>query len=232
MKLFVAQIYTVAQYDFRRLDEEKAFHTYEEAFEYLKQEFFEDECDESFLKSYFAEITEYNESDSEIVQTRTRFNCMGEVFKMLKNDDDDEEIGKPKEIDKNFVPQFKNGDVVTIKYVKGTSFSLFTDTIGVVTGAPSIYADWKNKYNLSDDFWEPVYMVEFVGDTGFLSHCHPFEQEMQLFENEIPAKLIVLEKLSNHFKKIKLIDEQIIKSMRFGEIYVLNNKTIKDVDWG
>lgn len=229
MKFFVSNIYTVAQYDFKRLDEEKAFNSYEKAFEFLKKEFFEDEYNESYLKSYFAEIVEYNLVGNEVKISRERFNCFGELFNFSKNTD----VQKTKsiKINKSFVPKYKIGDIVIIKYLKGISYSLFEDTVGVITGIPQGYKEWKEQYNLPDDSWEPVYLVEFIDDTGFLSHCHPFEQEIELHIKELSSELMILDKISKHYKKEKMINEKVLKSLRFREIYALNNKTIKDINW-
>ncbi len=59
MSIFVAKIYTVQHYGFRRLDEEKAFMSHEGALAYLQEEFFEEEDPDGWGRDYFAEIAEY-----------------------------------------------------------------------------------------------------------------------------------------------------------------------------
>lgn len=231
MKIYIVKTYTVAHYGFKRLDEEKGFNSYLEALEYLQEEFFEEEDnDESYLKSYFAEIVEYYMQDKEIIITKTRFDCLGKVFATFKSTDN-QRINYQSRIDKNFSPSFNIGDIVTLKYQNDTSVSLFDDTIGVVTGVPMSYIEWKDKYNRPDDFWDPVYMVEFVEDSGYLTHCHPVEEEMEAFNKKLPEELVILEKLSKYVKEEIIIKEEIIKSLRAGDIYALNTKTIKDIDW-
>ncbi len=231
MKIFIAKTYTVVHYGFKRLDEEKGFDSYEKALNYLQTDFFEeDDVNKSYLKDYFAEIVEYNLCNNEVIITKTRFNCLGKVFATLKSTDN-YVFRQNQKINKSFTPTFKEGDIVLLTYHAHNSLSLFNDTIGVVTGVPNSYHEWKKEYNLPDEVWEPIYFVEFIEDTGFLTHTHPMEEEMQLFNKKLPDELILLEKLSKHFKKEKIIDERILKALRSGDIYALNQKTINDIDW-
>ncbi len=229
MKIYIAKIYTVSTYGFKRLDEEKGFTDYSQALKYLKEEFFEEEDnDESFIKSYFAEIVEYHMVNKEAVITKTRFNCLGKVFATLKNTSNI--INRQQKIKKDFIPTFNIGDIVTLKYKDKRSISIFDETIGVVAGVPKPYIEWKEKYKLPDDAWDPTYLIEFIADSGYLDHCHPVEDEIELFNKSMPEELIVLEKLSKHFKKEIIVKDKILHDLRKGSIYALNVKTIKDID--
>ncbi len=212
-----------------RLDEEKGFTDYSEALKYLSEEFFEEEDDdESFIKDYFAEIVEYDIQNKEIVINKTRFNCLGEVFATLK-DTSNSQFLHQQEIKKDFSPTFNIGDIVVLKNKSKSSISLFDETIGVVTSVPQTYSEWKKEYNLPDDCWEPNYIVEFIKDSGYLEHCHPIEAEMELFDKKLPKELILLEKLSKHFRKEMVIDDKILYDLRAENIFALNIKTIKDI---
>ena len=74
-------------------------------------------------------------------------------------------------------------------------------------------------------------MVEFIGETGMWTHSHPLEQEIQLLNKDLPKELSALKKISNHFKGIKPINEDLLYSFRKGEVYMLNKKTVNDVKW-
>ncbi len=230
MKIYIAKIYTVSTYGFKCLDEEKGFTSYSKALEYLREEFFEEEeDDESFIRNYFAEIVEYDIQNKEVIINKTRFNCLGEVFATLKNTSN-QVMSRQPEIKKDFIPTFNIGDIVILKYQDKRSIDLFTDTIGVVSGVPKPYIEWKATYNLPDDAWDSVYLVEFISDSGYLTHCHPVEDEMVLFDKELPEELIILQTLSKHLKKEIVIKDKILHDLRGGDIYALNTKTIKDID--
>ncbi len=229
MKIYIAKIYTISTYGFRCLDEEKGFTSYSKELAYLREEFFEeDDSDSTFARKYFAEIVEYVTHDNEVIINKTRFDCLGKVFATLK-DTSNQKFCYQQEINKNFVPTYNVGDIVMLKYKDGESVDLFTQTIGIVSGTPRSYVAWKEKYNLPDDAWDEAYLVEFIGDNGYLTHCHPSEEEMEIFNEKLPEELVLLEVLSRHFKKEITLDGKIIEDLRARNIYALNTKNIKDV---
>ncbi len=156
----------------------------------------------------------------------TRYTLLGEVFATIRSDDEEERPGV--EVDEGYVPSFREGDLVRITSRWGLSLMPSDGIIGVVTGVPKSYEDWRRT---ASGAWDPVYMVECIAPTGYMTHFHPMEAEMAPFAGELPEDLLLLGRLSQHFRGEALIDEKTLSDLRLGEIYAYDVRTIGDVEW-
>lgn len=228
MSIYVAKVYTVGLYGFTRLDDERAFGTKEEALAYLREDFFEEEGDqdiEEWAKDYFAEIVEYSPKEGGGLEViKTRYTLMGEVFFTLRDGvrDESQRVSTPAE---DFTPKFQQGDIVRIRYNPNGSRALFAEVLGVVNGVPT------DTPASEGEEVDTCYLVDYIGEAGFLTHCHPEEAELELYAEALPEELRLLRFLSEDLRGRRSMPEELSQALYQGEIYALNIKGVREYSW-
>jgi len=106
------------------------------------------------------------------------------------------------------------GEIVTIMPFPWNPFSpTYIKTIGVVSCLPKSFDD-KNNYTHNEE-----YIIECIR-SGFLYHWHVKKYALQKYTDDIPENMSFLKILSDHYKKIKVIPEDILNAVYNGELFV------------
>jgi hypothetical protein len=125
----------------------------------------------------------------------------------------------------SFKPKFQAEDLVAYEDC-GNSL------IGVISNVPLTFEERKQKaYKIEGlDNSDQVYNIEYIDDCGSLQHSHISEENLEFYQQELPKEVRFLDRLSKHFSGVALLNEQLLLSIMKGEIYLLNKKTLKDIE--
>lgn len=101
---------------------------------------------------------------------------------------------------------FSIGDIVKLSPFPWNQHSpTHVETIGVVSKTPA--AD------------EDEYIVDYIRD-GFIGHWHSTASALEEFSGRIPANLIFLAELADHYKGVKLIPEKTLSAVYNCEVFI------------
>ncbi len=119
----------------------------------------------------------------------------------------------------SFINKFEIGDIVVVRaFPWNWESPIPEDIIGVIVNTPVVYDEWVKGGNDKYE-WDNTYVTYNIRD-GYLDHIHTTEKGLKLFENEIPESLYFIGQLSEHFKGNIVIDEEILKDIVAGKIFV------------
>lgn len=113
--------------------------------------------------------------------------------------------------------KFKVGDVVKIK----SAYNLDIESnLGVIQFLPGPYErkDWGEQEDGSFIYYEPGFRVEYLDNVGRLEHDHLYEEDVELFEDELPERLAFLQLLSDHYKGKRQIKEKALYDLEAGNM--------------
>ncbi len=231
---YIARKFWAHEYGAKSIYEESIFESYDSAYAYILS--ISEEDHDRFLCEIVGLIVGDAESyENEEIWT---FDRKGKLVRhynakkrydnctVIENDEDKTILKEPRP--SCFTGKFKTGDIVVIRaYPWNNESPIPENTIGVISQHPKFYHDWieagNDKYG-----WDGQYVIEFIRD-GYLCHMHISENNLEISEGDIPENLSFLHRLSEHFKGIKLIDNEILTQVYDGKIFIENVQYYKEI---
>ncbi len=226
-KIYIARKYTANDAGAKHYYEERAFTSYDNAFEFI--EYISEENDEAFL-SEIAIFLLNSHFGFEKMAVHT-FDKEGKLLvneeetKDLKNyyviEENGEQTLYPKRSPESFSGKYNVGDLVFIRAFPWNKVSpTYEDTIGVISEVPVSYNEWIEKGN--EKFtWDNTYVVDCIRD-GYLGHWHIEEVGISPYEDGLPKKLKFLKILSDYYLEQIEIPKNIFEKIICGDLFVEN----------
>jgi hypothetical protein len=124
--------------------------------------------------------------------------------------------------------KFKLGDLVHVKaFPKNPKSSIYMDTIGVISGVPLTYEQWKEAKQTDSDSlayygWDYNYAVSFIMEWGYLDHAHMLEEAVEPFTEDLPEELGLLRELQEYVRGRKKWSDEIVNALYEQKIFVKN----------
>lgn len=70
------------------------------------------------------------------------------------------------------------------------------------------------------------YFIDYISELGYLERDHFSKNELvsqfQLYKHPLPSQYSFLRVLSNHYKRIKIIDEKLLRKIYNGDVFLLD----------
>lgn len=215
----VREICLGGEYAFDRVDSEDLFDSFQKAKRYLNRlvKSYDNEMD---YKTYLLHIIQLPINKPKQWKSKTiwEYDIKGTLIRKL-----DPAVDTSSTVELlDFKGKYALGDFVKVAGLPWNHFAHFKrDIIGVIAWVPETLNEWINKGNKQED-WEPLYLIDFIGQHGYHDHDHVLEQGITKFKSKLPSELIFLETLSKHYQGKLEIEKNTLNKIYKRDIFLLN----------